>query len=129
MLNIQEALYFVISRASLPETESTRLLSDLALFSGTNPLGQTVYRPYYLTAREIWLSSDNNVKVAEGATFDQNFEVCRRYASMQYMLDNQQQLTVPPDYSSAFLLGFINQTPEHIADNPNIAVPIGFMSF
>jgi hypothetical protein len=124
MQNIQEALSFVLSRAGLSESESSRILTDLQETAGIGTMGQIVYRPYYLAGKELWLSTDNNLKKAEGAEFDQNFEVPRRYLSQQLLMDKQFKLDISEEYSAAFLLSLLS--PENVSLP---SVPLGFMSF
>jgi hypothetical protein len=63
------------------------------------------YRPYYVCAMHFWLLPDNNLIAGEGAKFDQNFEVTRRYLMQQKVIDIQQDLEIPDAYTVDTMLG------------------------
>jgi hypothetical protein len=56
--------------------------------SGLDAIDSTKeYREYYVTGLIFWLKPENNLVTGEGAKFDQNFEVTRRYINLQNQVD------------------------------------------
>jgi hypothetical protein len=99
-LNLNEALRRCIYICQIDEND------DLAVNEITNLLTQTAgieiltnataYREYYAIGYWFWLKTENNLVSGEGAKFDQNFEVTRRYLNLQGQIDEANpQIKVP----------------------------------
>lgn len=63
--------------------------------------GATVYRPYYVAARELQRDKvQQTVKIADGATFTGHLPVIQSLLEEQIALDDKYNLEVPLTYSA-----------------------------
>jgi len=133
--DFEQALNIVLFNCGIEGTaDNTFLIAErgtwLQTMTGrTNTLPSiTSYRPYYVTGWHYWLLPENNLISGEGAKFDQNFEVCRRYLQMQLTQDNADNLIVDEAYSAKNLLGQLDRACQDcsaITKNPTISI-MGF---
>ena len=105
MTSLEESIQIV---GNFAENETDRLLIQTAGKKIVNGSEIVVYRPYYVIGLQLWLSTDNNIKSGEGATFDKNFETSRRNFLMQQMIDLNENLIVPEAFTCAAILTTIN---------------------
>jgi hypothetical protein len=78
---------------------------NLADSIGLNAAAETVYRPYYVAARQIQRNRDDvTLKVADGATFDQMSVMIRSLFEEQIALDGSLGLDVPTAYDAELAL-------------------------
>jgi hypothetical protein len=86
------------------EVKSQLIEQNLADSVGTNSSG-TVYRPYYVAARQIQRNRDDvTLKAADGATFDQMSVMIRSLFEEQIALDGSLGLNVPTAYDAELAL-------------------------
>ena len=110
--SLSEALNRVMYLCQIQECdrEGTRLLLEQLQQSAgiRKPDNLTEYREYYVIALNYWLRPENNLIKGEGAEFDQNREVTRRYLAIQSLIDESLKLEINPAYTCATLSDQIN---------------------
>lgn len=85
------------------------------------------YRVNYVIALQFWLDSSNNLIKGEGATFDQNFEVTRRYLELQKIQDSKLS-GIPEEYSVDSLLNRVRLS-ENEEEEGNQDAGFGIIAF
>lgn len=93
--------------ANYAENEADRLLIETAGKKIVNGTEVIVYRPYFVIGLQLWLSTDNNIIKGEGAEFGQNTETSKRYFQMQQLIDLQNNLVIPDQYTCVAMFALI----------------------
>lgn len=105
--NLSDALERVCYLAQIQPNDSVArelVIEQLDDSAGLNFNTDTIYREYYVVAVQFWLKPENNLIKGEGAEFNQNFEVTRRYLQMQTVIDKNLELIISPEYTCENLL-------------------------
>jgi hypothetical protein len=133
MIELSKALDLVIQNCQLDQIDDVSIIEErsqwLESSSALNLQNVKNYRPYYVTALHYWLLPENNLISGEGAKFDQNYEVTRRYLLMQRNLDLMMSLQVETHNSCDTLLGTMSKECQTCNDPTNELANISIMGF
>jgi hypothetical protein len=127
MTDLETSISYVLTISALDDSQYQMISERLEQTKGLTLDLSPYYRVYYVLGLVFWLDPNNNLISAEGAKFDQNTEVVRRYMNWQTSVDINNKLTVPNEYSSQYFIDTVltkDPTPE-----VRPSLPIGFLSF
>ncbi|MEM7578279.1 MAG: hypothetical protein AAF316_00245 [Cyanobacteria bacterium P01_A01_bin.80] len=129
MKNIMLAVNRVLATTSTSYTDKNSIAiiqQNLEESAGTYE-SEPFYRVNYVIALQFWLDSSNNLIKGEGATFDQNFEVTRRYLELQKIQDSKLS-GIPEEYSVDSLLNRVRLS-ENEEEEGNQDAGFGIIAF
>jgi hypothetical protein len=128
MINIEQAANTVTRICGITDVQEALEVTDwLLTYKGVTPSLSDFYRPYYVIGWYFWLLPENNLIKGEGATFDQNFEVARRYLLKQQTIDLAENLTIPEAYTAQALLDKLK--PDTTTCDNTFGNVLGIMGF
>lgn len=106
-----DALAMCINRLDYDEDENTFFINSLLdIAIGKTDTDITVYRPFYVAAKELEQRFTNNLKEADGAVFLQYEKQIASLLALQVALDLADGLIIPDSFSAVLALADANNT-------------------